>query len=75
MTHAVLMTHSRGGIMAFGVGCMAWLAVKYGGKVALGSARWARRPFRSPWAGRGTWKSPAAPASSVFSYGPTASRS
>ncbi|HVJ87580.1 MAG TPA: O-antigen ligase family protein [Caulifigura sp.] len=34
MTHAVLMTHSRGGIMAFGVGCMAWLAVKYGGKVA-----------------------------------------
>jgi hypothetical protein len=36
MTHAVLMTHSRGGILAFGVGCMAWMAVKYGGKVAMG---------------------------------------
>ncbi|QDT55386.1 hypothetical protein Pan44_34290 [Caulifigura coniformis] len=35
MTHAVLMTHSRGGILAFGVACMAWLAVKYGGKVAM----------------------------------------
>jgi hypothetical protein len=35
MTHAVLMTHSRGGILAFGVACMAWMAVKYGGKVAL----------------------------------------
>jgi hypothetical protein len=34
MTHAVLMTHSRGGILAFGVACMAWTAVKYGGKVA-----------------------------------------
>ncbi len=36
MTHAVFMTHSRGGILAFGVACMAWLAVKYGGKVAMG---------------------------------------
>ena len=35
MTHAVLMTHSRGGILAFGVACMAWMAVKYGGKVAM----------------------------------------
>ncbi len=35
MTHAVLMTHSRGGILAFGVACMAWIAVKYGGKVAM----------------------------------------
>jgi hypothetical protein len=36
MSHAVLCTHSRGGILAFGVASMAWLAVKYGGKVALG---------------------------------------
>lgn len=35
MTHAVLMTQSRGGILAFGVGCLAWMSVKYGGKVAM----------------------------------------
>jgi hypothetical protein len=36
MAYAILMTHSRGGILAFGVASMAWLAVKYGGKVAMG---------------------------------------
>ncbi|MBX3441534.1 MAG: O-antigen ligase family protein [Planctomyces sp.] len=35
MFWAILMTHSRGGILAFGAGAMAWLAVRFGGKVAI----------------------------------------
>jgi hypothetical protein len=36
MGYALLMTHSRGGLLAFGVAGMSWAAVRYGGKVALG---------------------------------------
>ncbi|REJ93403.1 MAG: O-antigen ligase domain-containing protein [Planctomycetota bacterium] len=33
---AYYFTFSRGGLLAFGVGGMVWLAVRYGGKVAIG---------------------------------------
>jgi hypothetical protein len=35
MGYAMILTHSRGGLLAFGVAGMAWLAVRYGGKVAI----------------------------------------
>jgi hypothetical protein len=35
MGYAILLTHSRGGLLAFGMAGMAWVAVRYGGKVAL----------------------------------------
>jgi O-antigen ligase len=35
MGYAMLLTHSRGGLLAFGMAGMCWLAVKYGGKVAM----------------------------------------
>jgi hypothetical protein len=33
--YGFLQTQSRGGLLAFGAGGMVWLAVKYGGKVAI----------------------------------------
>mgnify|MGYP007059383282 FL=1 len=36
MGAAYYFTFSRGGLLAFGVGGMIWLAVRYGGKVAIG---------------------------------------
>jgi hypothetical protein len=35
MAVAMVYTYSRGGLLAFGVGGMAWLCTRYGGKVAL----------------------------------------
>lgn len=32
---ALMLTHSRGGLLGMGVAFMAWLATKYGGKVAI----------------------------------------
>jgi len=34
--YAMFLTHSRGGLLAGGVATMAWLATRYGGKVAAG---------------------------------------
>ncbi len=34
--YAMFLTHSRGGLLAGGVALMAWLATRYGGKVAAG---------------------------------------
>ncbi len=35
---ALILTHSRGGLLGMGVAFTAWLATRYGGKVALGLA-------------------------------------
>ena len=32
--YAIYLTHSRGGILAFGVAALVWLSTRYGGKVA-----------------------------------------